>query len=68
MRTNLKGFLVNYRRRKNWGGIWKLDGEYLTDRQARIFVQKAIAAGYECDEDVPEDLVREWLGLSKKEV
>lgn len=68
MKTNLIGFRKLYGRRKNnWFGLWRLDGRELTDREARIFVDRAIAAGYTYDEDVPEDLIREWIGLPKKE-
>jgi len=66
MRTNLKGFVKNFGNKRDWGGLWSIDGRELNDRQARIFVNKAIEAGYECDVDVPEDLIREWLGISKK--
>ena len=66
MITCLKGFAENFKRQKNWGDIWSLDGLYLNDAQARIFVRKAIAAGYETDAEVPEELVRVWLGLPKK--
>lgn len=44
-----------------------LDGRCLTDAEARIFVDRAIAAGYTFDEDVPEDKIREWIGWTKKE-
>ena len=64
MRTDLEGFVNQHL--KNWGRLWKLDGSYLNDEQARIFVSKAMEAGYETDADVPEDLVREWLGLTSK--
>ena len=67
MITDLKGFAENYRHEPNWGDIWTLDGLYLNDRQARIFVEKAIEAGYETDAEVPDSLVREWLGLPRKE-
>lgn len=66
MRTNLKGFAELFRKRKNWGGIWKLDGEYLNNKQSRIFVMRAIAEGYEYDEDVSEELIREWIGFNKE--
>ena len=66
MRTNLKGFSELFRKRKNWGGIWKLDGEYLNNDQARTFVMRAISEGYEYDEEVPEKLVSEGLGLKPK--
>lgn len=67
MITYLKGFVENFKHKNNWGDIWTLDGLYLNDHQARIFVGKAIAAGYETDAEVPDNLVREWLGLPKKE-
>ena len=67
MITGLKGFVENFKHEKSWGDIWRLDGRYLNDAQARIFVSKAIEAGYETDAEVPEHLVREWLGLPKKE-
>ena len=67
MITCLKGFTENFKHEEDWGDIWSLDGLYLNDAQARIFVSKAIAAGYETDAEVPEYLVREWLGLQKKE-
>lgn len=66
MITCLKGFVENFKHEENWGDIWSLDGLYLNDAQARIFVSKAMEAGYETDAEVPECLVREWLGLSKK--
>jgi len=66
MRTNLKEFAEIFRNRKNWGGIWTLDGKELNNKQSRIFVMRAISEGYEYDEDVPEELVREWLGLKPK--
>ena len=66
MKTNLVGFRKHYAR-KNWSGIWSIDGHELTDAEARIFVDRAIAAGYTVDEDVPDDLIREWIGLPKKE-
>lgn len=66
MRTNLKGF-ADHMRRKNWSGLWVIDGHELSDREAHIFVERAIAEGYECDVDVPDDKVREWLGLSRKD-
>ena len=68
MITWLKGFAENFKYEKDWGDIWSLDGLYLNDAQARIFVSRAIEAGYATDADVPEALVREWLGLPKKEV
>ena len=67
MITCLKGFAENFKHEEDWGDIWSLDGLYLNDAQARIFVSKAIAAGYETDAEVPEYFVREWLGLQKKE-
>ena len=66
LRTCLKGFVQNFRRKKDWGDIWSLDGLYLNDAQARIFVNRAIAEGYEYDVDVPDEKVREWLGLPKR--
>lgn len=65
MRTNLHQFAVVFAN-KNWAHIWKLDGQYLTNLQAHLFVRKAIEGGYETDEDVPEDLVREWLKNTNK--
>lgn len=67
MITCLKGFAENFKHKKDWGCIWCLDGLYLNDTQARIFVRKAIEAGYKTDAEVPDDLVREWLGLTKRE-
>lgn len=67
IKTNLKGFVRNFKHRSNWGRLWKLDGSFLNDAQARIFVSKAIEAGYETDTEVPEDLVRKWLGLTREE-
>lgn len=64
MRIDLKSFARDFRK-KSWGGIWSIDGIYLSDKQARLFVMKAIAAGYETDSEVPDSLVREWLGISK---
>ena len=64
--TNLIGFRKLYgQRRNNWFGLWWLDGRALTDREARIFVDRAIATGYTFDEDVPEDKIREWIGWTK---
>ena len=65
MRTNLIGFRRNYAHR-NWGGLWSIDNHELTDEEAHTFVERAIAAGYTVDEDVPEDKIREWIGLAKK--
>lgn len=64
MRINLKSFASDFRK-KSWGGLWSIDGIYLSDKQARLFVMKAIAAGYEFDNEVPDRLVHEWLGISK---
>lgn len=66
MKTNLIGFRKLYGRR-NMFGLWRLDGRWLTDAEARIFVDRAIEAGYKFDEDVPEDKIREWIGWTKKE-
>lgn len=66
MKTNLIGFRKTYARR-NWFGVWCFDGHELTNEEAHIFVDRAIAAGYTYDEDVPDDLIREWIGLPKKE-
>ena len=65
MRTNLIGFRRNWANR-NWGGLWSIDGHKLTNEEAHIFVDRAIEAGYTVDEDVPDDLVREWICLNKK--
>lgn len=54
--------------RKNWGGLWSIDDHELTNEEAHVFVDRAIAAGHTVDEDVPEDMIREWIGLNKKEV
>ena len=68
MKTNLIGFRKwNGGRSNNLFGLWRLDGRALTDREARIFVDRAIEAGYIFDEDVPEDKIREWIGWTKKE-
>lgn len=66
MRTNLISFRRNYAHRK-WDGLWSIDGHELTNEEARVFVDRAIAAGYTYDEDVPDDLVREWIGQHKNE-
>ena len=66
MKTELIGFRKLFARR-NWFGLWSIDGHELTNYEAHIFVNRAIAAGYTFDEDVPDDLVREWIGLPKKE-
>lgn len=65
MKTYLIGFRKLYARR-NWGGIWSIDGHELTNAEAHIFVDRAIEAGYEYDSDVPDSLVREWIGLLPK--
>ena len=65
MRTNLIGFRRNWAHR-NWGGLWSIDGHELTNEEAHTFVDRAIEAGYTVDEDVPDDLVREWIGLTEK--
>ena len=67
MKTNFIGFRKLYgQRRNNWSGLWSLDGRELTDAEARIFVDRAIAAGYTYDEDVPEDKIREWIGWTNR--
>jgi len=66
MTTCLSGFAELFKHEEDWGGIWSLDGLHLNDAQARIFVKKAMEAGYITDDEVPEELVREWLGLPKK--
>ncbi len=66
MKTHLIRFRENFAR-KNLGGLWTIDGHELTDAEARIFVDRAIAAGYTYDVDVSDDLIREWIGLPKKE-
>lgn len=58
MRTNLKGFARNFANRKDWGGFWNIGSHVLNNEEAHLFVDKAIAAGFDCDEDVPEDLIR----------
>lgn len=65
MRTNLIGFRKNYAHR-NWGGLWSIDGHDLTNEEAHIFVDRAIESGYTIDEDVPENLILEWIGRAKK--
>ena len=65
MRTNRIGFRSNWAHR-NWGGLWSIDGHELTNEEAHTFVDRAIEAGYTVDEDVPDDLVRDWIGLTKK--
>lgn len=64
MRVNLKALARDFGK-KSWDGLWSIDGINLSDEQARLFVMKAIAAGYEFDEDVPDSLIREWLGICK---
>jgi len=61
MKTNLKGLYKNFRK-KNWSGYWSLDGKPLSNSEAHTFVVNALNEGYECDADVPDDLVRKWLG------
>lgn len=65
MRTNLIG-LKKHSPRGNWAGFWSLDGHEFTNSEAHKFVDMAIAAGYETDEDVPEELVRKWIGWDKE--
>lgn len=65
MKTHLVGFRKNYAR-KNWKGLWSIDGHELTDAEARLFVDRAIEAGYVFDTDVPDNLIREWIGLLPK--
>lgn len=67
LKTYLPGFKRNWAK-KNWSDIFSMDGLYLSDAQARLFVDRAIAEGYEYDVDVPDDKVREWLGLNKEGV
>lgn len=62
MRTDLKGFQQTFRHR-NAGGLLKLGNHWLSDEETRIFVQNALDAGYRYDTDVPEDLIRKWIGL-----
>ena len=47
---------------RNWCGLWTIDGHKLTNEEAHIFVDRAIAAGDAYDADVPEDKIREWIG------
>lgn len=63
-------YLVNeeeVRYRHPSSGLWSIDGHKLTNEEARIFVDRAIESGYTIDEDVPEDKIREWIGLHKNE-
>ena len=65
MITDLIGLRKVYANR-NWGGLWTIDGHKLTNEEAHIFVDRAIAAGYAYDADVPENLILEWIGRAKK--
>ena len=58
----LKRTLAN----KNWGDVFSLNGLPLSDELAHEFVDRAIAEGYEYDADIPDEKVREWIGLNKK--
>ena len=58
----LKSKLAN----KNWGDGCSLNGLPLGDELAHEFVDRAIAEGYKYDVDVPDEKVREWLGLNKE--
>lgn len=62
MTTNLIGLKKNFPR-KNWSGYWEIDGHKLSNSEAHKFVDMAIAAGYKTDAEVPDELVRKWLGL-----
>ena len=65
LKTYLPGFKRNWANR-SWSDVFSMDGLYLSDDQAHLFVDRAIAEGYEYDVDVPDEMVREWLGLNKK--
>ena len=58
----LKSKLAN----KNCGDVFSLNGLPLSDELAHAVVNRAIAEGYEYDVDVPDEKVREWIGLNKK--
>ena len=65
----LKTYLPMFKRNwayKNWSGVFSLNGLPLSDELAHAFVDRAIAEGYEYDVDVPDEKVREWIGLNKK--
>ena len=65
----LKTYLPAFKRNwayKNWGGVFSLNGLPLSDELAHAVVDRAIAEGYEYDADVPDEKVREWIGLNKK--
>ena len=65
----LKTYLPVFKRNwscRNWSGVFSLNGLPLSDELAHEFVDRAIAEGYEYDVDVPDEKVREWIGLNKK--
>ena len=65
----LKSYLPWLKRKlanKNWGDVFSLNGLPLSDELAHEFVDRAIAEGYKYDVDVPDEKVREWLGLNKE--
>lgn len=61
MKTLLIVLWESYRRR-DWSGLYSIDGVPLTNSEAHTFVKKALDAGYKYDADVPDELVREWIG------
>lgn len=65
LKTYLPGFKRNWAG-KSWSEVFSLDGLFLSDEQAHVFVDRAIAEGYEYDVDVPDEKVREWLALNKE--
>ena len=65
LKTYLPGFKRNWSGR-SWSEVFSMGGLFLSDEQAHVFVDRAIAEGYEYDVDVPDEKVREWLGLDGK--